>query len=104
MTKTVSSFQERKIVTAIDHAFSTLKNSILDGHMKPGMELPSESEMAQQLGVGKVSLRQALRLAQVQGLVEIQRGKRATVAHPSIAPVREMINLALHMIRRKRCV
>jgi DNA-binding FadR family transcriptional regulator len=74
---------------------SALHDYIIDNALEPGTELPSESDMATQLGVSKFSMREALRIAQAQGLIEITRGRRTRVAHISVEPVTGVMNLLL---------
>lgn len=45
-----------------------------------GMKLPTENELCQSLGVGRGTVREALRLLQARGLVEIKPGRGAFVA------------------------
>lgn len=51
-----------------------LVHDIVTGHMQPGDSLPSESAMLDQYGVSRESLREGLRLLEVQGLISIRRG------------------------------
>ena len=74
---------------------SALHDYIINGDLKPGTELPPETEMARQLGVSKFSMREALRIAQAQGLIEISQGRRSRVADISVKPVTGMMNLIL---------
>ena len=53
---------------------SKVKNLIFDGTLKPGDRLPSEQELAKQFGVGRQSVREALRLLELSGFVSIQKG------------------------------
>ncbi len=47
---------------------------IRDEQLKPGMQLPSEAEMLADYGVGRASLREALRILEVHGLISIRAG------------------------------
>lgn len=49
-------------------------HDILSNGMKPGDGLPSETAMLAQYGVSRESLREGLRLLEVQGLITIRRG------------------------------
>lgn len=51
-----------------------LRAQIRAGDLGPGDRLPSERDLAKQLGVGRVSVREALRLLQAGGYVEVRRG------------------------------
>ena len=53
---------------------SKVKDLIFDGTLKPGDRLPSEQELAKQFGVGRQSVREALRLLELSGFVSIQKG------------------------------
>jgi DNA-binding FadR family transcriptional regulator len=44
------------------------------GVLRPGMRLPGERELAQHLGVGRASLREALGALQLRGLIETRPG------------------------------
>jgi GntR family transcriptional repressor for pyruvate dehydrogenase complex len=78
-----------------------IQEYIVGGQLKVGMELPPEREFAQQLGVSRFSLREALRVAQVKGLIEITRGRKPRVAKPTTSAASEAISLIL---RRKENV
>ena len=84
-----------KGTTKTDQIIAALKAHIFDGKLKSGTEFPSEKELALQLRVSKFSLREALRVAEAQGLIEISRGRRAKVAKPSAAAAAEIISLSL---------
>src|SRR5262245_48052398 len=44
-------------------------------HLEVGDQLPSEPQMAEIYGVGRVSIREALRILEVHGVVEIRNGR-----------------------------
>jgi len=76
-----------------------LKELIIGGDLEPGTPLPSERELSERLEVSRFSLREALRVAQAQGLIEIRQGRRPRVAGPSAAPAAEVIALSLKRSR-----
>ena len=51
-----------------------VRASIIRGELSEGDTLPSESEFARQLGIARPTLREALRILESEGLVEIRRG------------------------------
>jgi DNA-binding FadR family transcriptional regulator len=57
------------------------------GVLEPGSELPSESDLAEEYGVSRLTVREAIKGLQARGLVEIRRGRRPTVAYPSARPI-----------------
>ncbi len=79
----------------VSRIITSLQDYIINGDIESGMVLPSERELAGQLGVSRFSLREALRVAQAQGLIEITRGRRPRVASPNTNAASEIIGLTL---------
>lgn len=52
-----------------------VKQYILDQNLKEGDPLPTESQLAQELGVGRSSVREAIKALQSLGIVEIRHGQ-----------------------------
>ena len=59
---------------------------IVDGRMQIGDRLPPESEMVAQYGVSRESVREGLRLLEVQGLITIKRGPGGGPVVTSVDP------------------
>jgi GntR family transcriptional regulator, transcriptional repressor for pyruvate dehydrogenase complex len=77
----------------------TIVNDIVSRRMPPGMRLPSESRMLEEFDVGRTSLREALRILEVHGLLSIKSGPGGG---PTVGSVRSedfgrMMTLYLHM-------
>ena len=58
-----------------------LGKSILSG-FRPGSQLASEADIAQDYGVSRITIREALKILSGRGLVSIGRGRRAVVTRP----------------------
>jgi GntR family transcriptional repressor for pyruvate dehydrogenase complex len=63
-----------------------IKAAIRDGRLAPGDQLPPERELTQQLGVSRVSVRDALRMLEAHGLVEVRVGARGGAFITTPAP------------------
>ena len=63
----------------------SIQESIRDGEFRPGEALPSERELAERYGVGKSSIREAVKMLQVLGVVETAQG-RGTYLRRSVGP------------------
>jgi GntR family transcriptional repressor for pyruvate dehydrogenase complex len=59
-----------------------LTQAVRRGGLRPGDRLPTEHELAQQLGVGRTSVREALQRLQTLGLIDVRKGSGAYVAEP----------------------
>src|SRR5262245_48871960 len=57
---------------------------IVRRQLQPGDMLPAEAVMLQQFGVGRASLREALRILEIHGVIRIKPGPRGG---PMVAPV-----------------
>ena len=57
-----------------DSITEQVERLIVDGELRPGDALPSERDLAKQLGVSRPSLREALLLLESRGLVQAKRG------------------------------
>lgn len=60
----------------VDAVAAALRRSILKQETKPGERLPSEREMSEQFGVGRLVVREALRSLESMGLIEVRRGAK----------------------------
>lgn len=57
-----------------DNIIAQIRDAILSGKIKPGDRLASEKELIEQFGVSKATMREALRVLEVIGLLEIRKG------------------------------
>ena len=51
-----------------------IKNALVNKELKPGDLMPSETELVKSLGVGKTSIREAIKMLQALGVVEVRQG------------------------------
>ena len=63
--------QTRRAFEEICHR---IREQVASGALKPGDKLPAERDLAQQLGVGRNALREALRSLEIAGIVRLQKG------------------------------
>ncbi|GHO42650.1 FadR/GntR family transcriptional regulator [Ktedonospora formicarum] len=61
-----------------------IKQYILDQHLESGAELPSESELASQLGISRNAVREAIKILQTLDIVETRHGQGTFVGKLSL--------------------
>ena len=59
---------------AFEEICDSIRARISSGELKPGDKLPAERDLAQQLGVGRNALREALRSLEIAGMLELRKG------------------------------
>ena len=52
-----------------------IQEALINRELKPGDYLPSETELTKNLGIGKSSVREAIKMLQAIGVVEVKRGQ-----------------------------
>ncbi len=71
--------QRVKRVRVSDTVVDQIIALIEEGKLKVGDQLPGERELVNQLQVGRASLREALRILEAQGVIEVRPGKGAFI-------------------------
>ena len=78
-----------------------IKQAIFDGVLKPGDSLPSERDLCESFGVGRPTVREALRILSIMGLIEIGTGvKGSTVKDVDITQYLEAVREQLAWLIR----
>lgn len=63
-----------------DEVVSQLEQQILNGEYQQGDKLPSESILSEQAGVSRRAIRDALKILETKGLIEVRKGSGAFVS------------------------
>lgn len=81
-------------------------DNILSGNLKPGDKLPTEIELAEQLGIGRNSVREAIKMLSALGVIEIKRGQGTFIVEtmPSSALNQLLLSLAFHQGTSKELI
>jgi GntR family transcriptional repressor for pyruvate dehydrogenase complex len=72
-----------------------IEASILSGELKPGDKLPSERELAEQFGVSRTAVREAVKALTQKGLVVVHVGRGTFVTDDTSEVVRHSLGLML---------
>ena len=90
----VSTNPVRKTMTATQTAYVELKKRILEGQLPEGAPI-RQDDIAAQLGISKIPVREALIRLQSEGLVKFTPNAGATVATLTVADYIEMLDMRL---------
>ena len=69
-----------------------IEQSVQRGDLKPGDQLPAERELAEQVGVSRTAVREAVKALREKGLVEAYPGKGTFITSGSSNPMRLSID------------
>ncbi|EPZ41023.1 GntR family transcriptional regulator [Alicyclobacillus acidoterrestris] len=76
-------------ISAKERAFQQIQRWIVDGTLQPGEKL-SDGELAEALGVSRTPVREALQTLELQGFVEMHRGRDTRVTATSKEDIRKI--------------
>ncbi|ASK62310.1 GntR family transcriptional regulator [Virgibacillus phasianinus] len=75
-----------------------IKDNLLSGELKPGDKLPTEKELMEKLGVSRTPVREAIKILEAIGVIQIKRGEGMFItnnpSHFSLNPL--IFSLIMH--------
>src|SRR5579863_2865290 len=71
----MSMYQAVRTARLYEQIVEQIEESIREGRLKPGNQLPAERELAQQFGVSRTAVREAMKTLCEKGLVEAYSGR-----------------------------
>jgi GntR family transcriptional repressor for pyruvate dehydrogenase complex len=88
-------FKKLKQNRIFQHVVDEIQSAILDGRIKAGDQLPSEMKLKEMFEISRGSIREALRVLEQKGLIDIKTGVAggAVVRAPDHNQVTESLNL-----------
>jgi len=88
-----------RIPKAAEIIAQRIRKSIVRGELKSGDYLPAEAQLLVRYEVSRPTLREAIRILEVEGLLSISRGSRrgARIERPSISVVTRATGIALQL-------
>jgi GntR family transcriptional repressor for pyruvate dehydrogenase complex len=92
--KLFSPIRSRKLS---DEVYKQLVSLISSGELKPGDKIPSERELAADMGISRQSIREALNRAEVMRLIEVRQGEGSFI----LSSVNESLKPPLTLIMEK---
>lgn len=67
--------------TVVQEILEEIKSAILEGKLKSGDKLPTEQELGERFLASRTAVREAIKMLEAIGLVEIKRGNGTYIAH-----------------------
>ena len=84
-----------KKVRVGEQVFQQMKGLLISGEWRPGDKLPSETELAEQFGISRITVRQALQRLSALNLIETRLGEGSFVKTVEIdQPLDNLISIA----------
>lgn len=90
-------FEAIRKSTAPEKVVEQILQKLKKGDLQPGGQLPSQRELAQLLGVGRSSVREAVNALTVMGYLDVRQGKGTFIRHelPATDPSIDKLSAAL---------
>ena len=82
-------------IRLVDRVVEAIRDVIVTGQLKPGMKLPAERELADELGVSRTVVREAVHILTAKGLLETRPGVGTLVREVSRDQIVEPLSLWL---------
>ena len=73
-------FKAEKLESAVDRVLNVFKEALITGKLMPGDRIPSEMELSRSLSMSRGSVREAMKILDAFGIVEIRRGDGTYIA------------------------
>ncbi|MEV0170477.1 FadR/GntR family transcriptional regulator [Streptomyces sp. NPDC050803] len=90
--------------TVTQRAIERIKTLIAEGHLAPGQRLPTERDLAAQLGISRSSMREAIRALTVLGVLEARHGSGIYVTQLEAGDLLETFGVVADLSRGPRLV
>ena len=96
-TENTLGFEPAVVQKASEEIVSQIQNSILSGKLKPGDALPPERELIRMFARSRPTVREALRVLEMKGLISITGGGGTVVCRPETSQLEENLQIMLAM-------
>jgi len=81
-----------------------IEESILKGALKPGDQLPAERDLAQQFGVSRTAVREAVKTLREKGLVESYSGRGTFITNGTSQAIKQSLDFMMRIGQQDRLV
>ncbi|MEM8862331.1 MAG: FadR/GntR family transcriptional regulator [Chloroflexota bacterium] len=74
MAINLSDFRAEPRPNAVNDVIKAIQDALKSGDLQPSQRLPSEANLGEQLGVGRGTIREAMKMLKAMGVVEVRQG------------------------------
>lgn len=74
-------FKKIKNKSVVQTVVDSITKAIINGELRPGDKIPTEMELADSFGVGRNSIREAIKILVYYGILEIRRAEGTFVCN-----------------------
>jgi len=78
-----------------ERVINSIRDMLLRGELRPGDKLPPERDLAEQFGVSRVPIREAMKILEYMGVVDVSRGDGTYVRNLTVEDFVGKLNFAL---------
>lgn len=82
-----------RIQVVLDH----IKALVADGHLEMGARLPTEMEIARQLGVSRTPVREAMKVLAAAGIVEVRQGNGTFISDGAKGSLSQLLLFQIYL-------
>lgn len=81
--------------TVVQEILEEIKSSILEGRLKSSDKLPTEQELGERFLASRTAVREAIKMLEAIGLVEIKRGNGTYITHNQASSIVQTLSLGI---------
>ena len=86
----------------VNKIVDNITNAIINGELNPGDKIPTEAELSESMGVGRNSVREAIKVLEAYGVVHIKRAEGTFVSQEYDSKM--IYPVLLFQIRKTHCL
>ncbi|WGF88000.1 FadR/GntR family transcriptional regulator [Marinivivus vitaminiproducens] len=87
----------KKAPSRLEIVLDHIKGRIADGSLKAGVQLPTEVELAQELGVSRTPVREAIKVLAASGVVDVRHGHGTFITDGAQASLAQLLLFQVHL-------
>jgi GntR family transcriptional repressor for pyruvate dehydrogenase complex len=86
-----------KVTSLVTQVATLIEEQCIASRLSPGDVLPAEGQIAEEFGVSRVVVREAMKVIEARGLIRRQQGKRAVIEAPNARPIEDFATRSAQM-------